>query len=153
MDVFANHRAYWKTGISVILMLAASVPAPAQSDQQKTRAFTLEEAVDFALKNYPAVRASIVHSVDVKTRIMPVDLDVYPLGVSPVNADHERNLCGTRNRRCWDEERRLPRAGRPKDFRKHPGTQTPVRIVDASSLASWTASPSRYLAVYAMVTK
>src|SRR5438477_3319430 len=30
-----------------------------QSDQQKTRAFTLEEAVDFALKNYPAVRASL----------------------------------------------------------------------------------------------
>src|SRR5438132_13331024 len=58
MDVFANHRAYWKTGISVILMLAASVPASAQSDQQKTRVFTLEEAVDFALKNYPAVRVS-----------------------------------------------------------------------------------------------
>src|SRR5436190_634017 len=59
MDVFANHRAYWKTGISVILMLAASVPASAQSDQQKTRVFTLEEAVDFALKNYPAVRVSL----------------------------------------------------------------------------------------------
>src|SRR5207302_5230611 len=59
MDVFANHRAYWKTGISVILVLAASVPSFAQSDQQKTRAFTLEEAVDFALKNYPAVRASL----------------------------------------------------------------------------------------------
>src|ERR1051325_2268542 len=59
MDVFANHRVYWKTGISVILMLAAGVPASAQSDQQKTRVFTLEEAVDFALKNYPAVRASL----------------------------------------------------------------------------------------------
>src|SRR5438132_3636383 len=59
MDVFANHRAYWKTGISVILMLAASVPASAQSGQQKTRVFTLEEAVNFALKNYPAVRASL----------------------------------------------------------------------------------------------
>lgn len=57
--MFANHRAYWKTGISVILMVAASVPASAQSDQQKTRVFTLEEAVDFALKNYPAVRASL----------------------------------------------------------------------------------------------
>src|SRR5690348_13483294 len=40
-------------------MLAASVAASAQSDQQKTRVFTLEEAVDFALKNYPAVRASL----------------------------------------------------------------------------------------------
>src|SRR5690242_20321891 len=50
---------YWKTGISVILMVAASVPASAQSDQQETRVFTLEDAVDFALKNYPAVRASL----------------------------------------------------------------------------------------------
>ena len=57
--MLANHRMYWKTGISVILMVAASVPASAQSDQQKTRVFTLEEAVDFALKNYPAVRASL----------------------------------------------------------------------------------------------
>src|SRR6266700_5626979 len=40
-------------------MLAASVAASAQSDQQKTRVFTLEDAVDFALKNYPAVRASL----------------------------------------------------------------------------------------------
>src|SRR5436853_6675657 len=59
MDVFANHRAYWKTGISVILMLALGRPVLRQYDQQKTRAFTLEEAVDFALKNYPAVRASL----------------------------------------------------------------------------------------------
>jgi outer membrane protein len=57
--VLANHRMYWKTGISVILMVAASVPASAQSDQQETRVFTLEDAVDFALKNYPAVRASL----------------------------------------------------------------------------------------------
>src|SRR5256885_8471252 len=30
----------------------------AQSDPQKTKVFTLEEAVEFALKNYPALRAS-----------------------------------------------------------------------------------------------
>ena len=57
--MFANHRAYWKTGISVVLMLAASGPATAQSDRQRTRVFTLEEAVAFALENYPAVRASL----------------------------------------------------------------------------------------------
>jgi len=57
--VFANHRAYWKTGISVVLMLAASGPATAQSDRQRTRVFALEEAVAFALENYPAVRASL----------------------------------------------------------------------------------------------
>src|SRR6266699_5011786 len=31
----------------------------AQSDPQKTKVFTLEEAVEFALKNYPAVHASL----------------------------------------------------------------------------------------------
>jgi len=64
--VFANHRVYWKTGISVILLLAAGRQTSAQSDQQKTRVLTLEEAVDFALKNYPAVRASLerVHSAE-----------------------------------------------------------------------------------------
>jgi len=31
----------------------------AQSDQPRTKVFTLEEAVEFALKNYPAVRASL----------------------------------------------------------------------------------------------
>src|SRR5437016_13271561 len=31
----------------------------AQSDPQKTTVFSLEEAVEFALKNYPAVRASL----------------------------------------------------------------------------------------------
>jgi len=57
--VFANHSGLWKAGIGAILMLAVSSPALGQSEQQKTRVFTLEEAVNFALKNYPAVRASL----------------------------------------------------------------------------------------------
>src|SRR5215475_6258145 len=40
-------------------MLALGRPTLGQSNQQKTKVFTLEEAVDFALKNYPAVRASL----------------------------------------------------------------------------------------------
>jgi len=57
--VFAHHRGYWKTGLSVLLLLAMGTTVSAQSDPQKTKVFTLEEAVDFALKNYPAVRASL----------------------------------------------------------------------------------------------
>lgn len=56
--MFANQR-YWKTGIGMVLLLAVGRPLLAQSDQQKARVFTLEDAVDFALKNYPAVRASL----------------------------------------------------------------------------------------------
>src|SRR5260370_7074074 len=59
MNVFAHHRGYWKTGLSVLLLLAMGTTISAQSDPQKTKVFTLEEAVEFALKNYPAVRASL----------------------------------------------------------------------------------------------
>ena len=57
--MFAHHRGYWKTGLSVALLLAMGTTMSAQSDPQKTKVFTLEEAVEFALKNYPAVRASL----------------------------------------------------------------------------------------------
>ena len=57
--MFAHHRGYWKTGLSVALLLAMETTLSAQSDLQKTKVFTLEEAVEFALKNYPAVRASL----------------------------------------------------------------------------------------------
>jgi outer membrane protein len=57
--VFAHHRGYWKTGLSVALLLTMGTTLSAQSDPQKTKVFTLEEAVEFALKNYPAVRASL----------------------------------------------------------------------------------------------
>jgi outer membrane protein len=58
-NVLPDYRMYLKTAISAILMLALGGPALGQSDQQKTKVFTLEQAVDFALKNYPAVRASL----------------------------------------------------------------------------------------------
>lgn len=57
--MFAHHRGYWKTGLSIVLLLAMGTTMSAQSEPQKTREFTLEEAVEFALKNYPAVRASL----------------------------------------------------------------------------------------------
>ena len=57
--MFANHRRLRKAGIGLVLMLAVSSPVLGQTEQQKTRVFTLEEAVDFALRHYPAVRASL----------------------------------------------------------------------------------------------
>ena len=57
--MFAHHRGYWRTGLGIVLLLAMGTTMSAQSDPQKTRVFTLEEAVEFALKNYPAVRASL----------------------------------------------------------------------------------------------
>ena len=57
--MFAHHRGYWKKGLGIALLLAMGTTMSAQSDSQKTKVFTLEEAVEFALKNYPAVRASL----------------------------------------------------------------------------------------------
>lgn len=49
----------WRTAVSGILALALAHPAVGQSGQQQPKVFTLEEALDFALKNYPAVRGSL----------------------------------------------------------------------------------------------
>src|SRR5215471_1449334 len=57
-------------------------------------------------------------------------LDVYPLGVSPSNADDERSLCGSGNRRGWNEESGFSPPHWPKHFGKHPRTQTPFGVVD-----------------------
>ena len=56
-----NFLAYCRTtAITVIFLMTICSAARAQSSADaKTKIFTLEEAVDFALKNYPAVRASL----------------------------------------------------------------------------------------------
>lgn len=45
--------------LGAFVTLALVHPSFGQSAEQQTKTFTLEEAVDFALKNYPAVRASL----------------------------------------------------------------------------------------------
>jgi len=61
MIVQVSLRRYLRAALVVILALALGKLAPAQtqSSEQTKRIFTLEQAVDFALKNYPAVRASL----------------------------------------------------------------------------------------------
>lgn len=54
-----NQRIHRTLAIVVALTLPAGPLAQAQSAGQDKRQFTLEDAVDFALKNYPAVRASL----------------------------------------------------------------------------------------------
>ena len=54
-----KHGISWKALVGALLTFALVRPAIAQSTEQQAKTFTLEEAVDFALKNYPAVRASL----------------------------------------------------------------------------------------------
>jgi outer membrane protein TolC len=58
--VLTQHRSYIK-GMIVILVVGLSFgpSIPAQSSEAAKKVLTLEQAVDFALKNYPAVRASL----------------------------------------------------------------------------------------------
>jgi outer membrane protein len=61
MVVLRIHWMYLRAWAAVIFLLALGrlAPAQAQSGDQAKRVFTLEQAVDFALKNYPAVRVSL----------------------------------------------------------------------------------------------
>ena len=55
-----NHRAglRWMT-IALVVLISLGQTSPAQSSADQKKRLTLEEAVDFALKNYPAVRAAL----------------------------------------------------------------------------------------------
>jgi outer membrane protein len=59
--VRGSHPKYSRTAIFAILslLLGQATPAQTPSAQPAKRMFTLEQAVDFAVKNYPAVRASL----------------------------------------------------------------------------------------------
>src|SRR6267143_4778578 len=61
MMVPGSYHKYSRTAIFAILLLVLckATPAQTQSAEQAKKVFTLEQAVDFALKNYPAVRASL----------------------------------------------------------------------------------------------
>jgi outer membrane protein len=56
-----SHLKYSRMAVFAILflMLCKATPAQTPSAEQAKKVFTLEQAVDFALKNYPAVRASL----------------------------------------------------------------------------------------------
>lgn len=54
-----NHRICLKAVIFTIVLAGLGRITVAQSTDEMKRVFTLEEAVNFALKNYPAVRASL----------------------------------------------------------------------------------------------
>jgi outer membrane protein len=61
MIVRGSNRSYLRATIVIIVAVALGKPVSAQTQQseQPRRVFTLEQAVEFALKNYPAVRASL----------------------------------------------------------------------------------------------
>src|SRR5258708_38465924 len=61
MMVHGSLRNFWGRPIPAISPLGFGKPAPPQtpSAEPVKKVFTMEQAVDFALKNYPAARASL----------------------------------------------------------------------------------------------
>jgi outer membrane protein len=58
--VSENYRARLRwMAIALVLLISLGQTGPAQSSADQEKRLTLEEAVDFALKNYPAVRAAL----------------------------------------------------------------------------------------------
>lgn len=57
--MLASHRTLSKSFIAVAVLLTVCAATHGQASSQETKVFNLEEAVDFALKNYPAVRAAL----------------------------------------------------------------------------------------------
>ena len=60
--MIASHHIRSKSFIAVAVLFAVCAGSYGQASSQETKVFTLEQAVDFALKNYPAVRASLERS-------------------------------------------------------------------------------------------
>src|SRR5215470_10810928 len=62
MNPFENPRKGWIVAAAALFALVATVPptrAQTQANEPAQRTFTLAEAVEFALKSYPAMRASL----------------------------------------------------------------------------------------------
>ena len=57
--MLVNHRAGLRWVAIMLLSISLGRPTIAQSSTGERKILTLEEAVDFALKNYPAVRAAL----------------------------------------------------------------------------------------------
>jgi outer membrane protein len=58
--VLSNRRRYLRAmAVTLIVMWSVGATVHAQTSEAAKKPLTLEEAVDFALKNYPAVRASL----------------------------------------------------------------------------------------------
>src|SRR5574340_61841 len=65
--------------LGMLVLLWIPAPAHGQSaEDTKMRVFTLEEAVDFALKNYPAVRASLEHANAARSGVDLARTDYLP---------------------------------------------------------------------------
>jgi outer membrane protein len=95
--VLENHRAglSW-IGIILVLLLSLGRTTRAQSLPNEKKVLTLEEAVDFALKNYPAVRAALERVNAAKAGVGLARTNYLPRAdmVGQINRATDNNITG-----------------------------------------------------------
>jgi len=135
--VLDNYRAglRWIT-ITLVLLISLGQTSLAQSSADQKRTLTLEEAVDFALKNYPAVRASLERVTAAQARVRLARTNYLPRAdvVWQTNRATDNNITGlvlpqsiiapisgpvpmaTSNRSAWGSAAGLLFSWEPVDF-------------------------------------
>jgi outer membrane protein len=95
--VLENHRAGFSwIGIILVLLLSLGRTTRAQSLSNEKKVRTLEEAVDFALKNYPAVRAALERVNAAKAGVGLARTNYLPRAdmVGQINRATDNNITG-----------------------------------------------------------
>jgi len=134
--VLVNHRAGLRWITIMLLSISLGRPTIAQSPTGERKTLTLEEAVDFALKNYPAVRATLERVNAAKAGIGLARTNYLPRAdmVGQINRATDNNITGlvlpqsiiapisgpvpltTSNRSAWGSAAGLLFSWEPLDF-------------------------------------
>ena len=132
-----NHRSglRWIT-ITLVLLICLGQTSLAQSSADQKKTLTLEEAIDFALKNYPAVRAALERITAAQTGVGLARTNYVPRAdvVWQANRATDNNITGlvlpqsiiapisgpvpmaTSNRSAWGSAAGLLFSWEPVDF-------------------------------------
>src|ERR1700688_869437 len=122
--------------ITLVVLISLGQTRPAQSSEDQKKRLTLEEAVDFALKNYPAVRAALERVNAAKAGVGLARTNYLPRAdmVGQINRATDNNITGlvlpqsiiapisgpvpigTSNRSAWGSAAGLLFSWEPVDF-------------------------------------
>src|SRR6202166_3045148 len=82
--------------ITLVVLISLGQTRPAQSSEDQKKRLTLEEAVDFALKNYPAVRAALERVNAAKAGVGLARTNYLPRAdmVGQINRATDNNITG-----------------------------------------------------------
>ena len=95
-----NLRKTLITGASTLLVICVfSLPSSGQANAAAPKTFSLEDALNYALQNYPAVRASLEQVNAAKAGVSLARSQYLPIldGVYQWDSPHNESLTGASN--------------------------------------------------------